>query len=164
MATTTTRSKTRKTDLQVIADENTSKGLAQLEEVIQKQYEDATSPAAPAESEIITLRPAPKFGKPADLYFTESEVETFTAALESSRYGNDLTMTLGKYVRRTWALPQDISADHLCLIANVLLPLLNCNQADNVSTKEWIVSIKIRAGLFAKLSLYGCMGLALEFS
>ena len=170
---TTTRTRTRKpkaaavaTDsIQATVDAITEQAQEQLDQLIEQQYEQATNPEAPAEatSEIITLYPA-RVGRSGDVYFTESESEMLAKALESE-IGNIETHKLAPYVRKTWALPNDLTAGEAALISTVLLPTSHVGGRllEELPSKDWIKAVRTMSGLMAKLRLYGVEGLGLSF-
>jgi hypothetical protein len=151
--------------LQATVDAITEQAQQQLDQLINQQYQEATSPEAPAEvsNEIITLYPT-RVGKAGDVYFTDSEAEMLAKALESE-IGNTETRKLAPYVRKTWALPNNLTGGEAALIANVLLPVtaVGGRLMDELPSKEWIKTVRTMAGLMAKLRLYGVEGLGLSF-
>jgi hypothetical protein len=151
--------------IQTTVDAITEQAQEQLEQLIEQQYEQATNPEAPAEatSEIIALYPT-RVGRSGDVYFTEAEADMLAKALESE-IGNIETRKLAPYVRKTWALPNDLRGGEAALISNVLLPTSHVGGRlfDELPSKDWIKAVKTMAGLMAKLRLYGVEGLGLSF-
>jgi len=161
--------------IQATVDTITEQAQEQLDQLTKQQYDQVINLEVPAEvtDKIITLYPT-RVGRAGDVTFTEGEASMLAKALESelggqyidqtTRYASELCK-LAPYVRKTWALPSNLTDVEAALISNVLRPTSHVGGSllNELPSKDWIKTVRTMSGLMAKLRLYGVEGLAISF-